>query len=96
MPNHSELRKDLVCARDIIKEHGWIQRRLGSRNVGYCLVGALVKAVGTEKLATRLGGALDHLGRFTDGDTVPNWNDTEGRTREEVLELLETAIECTK
>lgn len=87
----SELRQLLTDARDLIREHGWVQQKLGSESEGFCLVGALVRA-GREYFLVTPGDALELLGRVT-GNSVIHWNDTEGRTETEVLEALELAIE---
>lgn len=90
----SELRQLLTGARNAILKHGWVQHKAGSLGEGFCLVGAIVAV--SSKRSTVYGNGADvyrFLSKFTDGSPV-HWNDAPGRTREEVLELLETAIEA--
>lgn len=103
MPD-SQLREVLTDARDLISEHGWVQMKLGSRGGGFCIAGALVHATelqclrqkqeGDRFVRNRLGDSFKHIARVLDGDNIIDWNDAEGRTQEEVLELLELAIEA--
>lgn len=105
----SELRQHLTDARDLIEGHGWVQKKFGTSGDGFCLVGSLVQASGVamnrhrqqglDPPKTREHEALALILKLIEGDSlhdVVEWNDREGRTREQVLELLETAIECTK
>src|SRR5690554_4541829 len=43
-PSVSELRQHLTDARDLIEGHGWVQKKLGVSEEGFCLVGSLVQA----------------------------------------------------
>lgn len=92
----------MLKASELIKECGWIQGDLGSREAGYCLDGAIATAHGwpgdfdgvsydrTRATLTRATQRYHKLGPIL-------FNDTRGRTREEVLEVLRlAAIEAAK
>lgn len=93
----SELHKLFLEARDLIKEHGWVRLKAGSFEEGFCLVGAVVRAAKPGNTVEGVGAeAYDLLRRLTDHEHPHEWNDTKGRTEDEVLDLLETAVEATK
>jgi len=83
-------------AADLIEEHGWVQGEYGNKRKGYCVIGAL----GREALpmtyhdaVVRLDAALpdtfpEKTSRF---QRLVEWNDTPGRTRDEVLQLFRKA-----
>lgn len=83
----------LVRAADLIRRHGWVQRKDGSRGSGFCLVGALVyvHSFGGGDVET-YHEAFDALSRVVGTRNIAAWNDTEGRSREDVLTALETAF----
>lgn len=79
----SDVKKILADAAALIRENGWVQEKYGSLGEGYCLVGAVIAASG--------GTGRYHVAYRVLTDEVENpltWNDTKGRTQEEVLELL--------
>lgn len=89
-----ELRKLLTDARALIEEHGWIQFDHGNSNRGYCLVGALVVAGGSSlDSSNNIARAQRRLLQLTDTMFLTHWNDAEGRTQDEVLELLRRALD---
>lgn len=92
----SDLHKLLSDARDLIKEHGWVQNKFGSRSEGFCLVGALVKTNYRHKYRPGLEAEAASFLAEISGVGVLTWNDEPGRSKEQVLELLETAMEATK
>lgn len=81
-------------AAKMIEKHGWIQGALGSHASGFCIAGA-VAAVTTPAIQngfdsnirqktfdefTKWLRELESMNLF-----IPEWNDKEGRTKEEVL-----------
>ena len=74
----------LKDAAAYIREHGWCQDQLAKLNGQVCLLGALddigedAEGPAEELLRERLGGG-----------SIADWNDTPGRTVEEVLSVLE-------
>ena len=83
----SQESRDLLAAAEYIRAHGWCQfSSYGSSDPqsSACIVGALWRVTQsherTKRLTDRLG--VPHLIR---------WNDTRGRTVDEVLDLLERA-----
>jgi hypothetical protein len=95
MSSYSEqVKKDAKAAADYIREHGWIQGRYfenmpnldGTKGNGACCVhGAMMKATNVNTCGTPLRYAF---AREIDRDIVA-WNDTPGRTKEEVLAVFD-------
>ena len=80
-------------AAELIRRHGWVQRKSGSIGEGFCLIGAVIN-VTRDKHQCFL--ANEALIRASGTISIVTWNDTEGRTKEEVLELLERAARDTR
>jgi hypothetical protein len=91
-------------AGELLSKHGWVQGYYGLPN-GYCVVGACGEAMrklglgsGTSEFEQSsyfmpLREAVDAIGginQMTDHE-VYRWNDTKGRTLDEVLNVLEEA-----
>lgn len=86
----------MVKAGELIKEFGWSQAVLGDRKTGFCLDGAIATAHGwpdefdgvsydrTRAVLVWFTRERHKLGPIL-------YNDAAGRTKEEVLELLEWA-----
>lgn len=74
----------LDCAAKYIEEHGWHQGSLSDAAGAVCLIGAL-SACG--------GGGSRQLYELLTGIShgLAEWNDTPGRTPEEVIDLLAIA-----
>jgi hypothetical protein len=66
---------------ELIRHYGWVQGRLGTATHGFCLIGALVEARCT-------GIECEQIRALVGGNCI-EWNDTTGRTKDEVLALLE-------
>lgn len=89
----SGVSETLRGARKFIEEHGWTQGDLQGPNGGFCLMGSVI---GHE--STQFGGqgrnipseALQYLGQACSvaATDLDSWNDTPGRTKEEVLAAL--------
>ena len=77
----------LMLAASLIEHYGWVQHKYGNEMDGYCLAGAVGKAM------NMLGEVHDigHWKRVTalvPASEVIVWNDTEGRTKQEVIDVL--------
>jgi hypothetical protein len=97
----------LADARQLIEVHGWIQGSYGQPNCGFCMLGALHKAL--DDVADRDVSRLDELDQLEQraviqlqmamGPVVDRsarhitlWNDRNGRSKQEVLSLFDLAI----
>lgn len=83
-------------AVEILNDKGWIQGSYGGDKIGYCLIGALhTAAYGMD--SDLYYETYSKVARFLTIDnnvteqSLPRWNDTEGRTKEEVIAALEGA-----
>jgi hypothetical protein len=91
-----QTREDLRAIQNIIREHGWTQNELGDETIGYCILGAGYRHIivnehdGNPARITRILRVLDK----TAGMDIDAWNDVPGRTQQEVLDLLDRAIEA--
>jgi hypothetical protein len=88
----------LLDAADILRRNGWVQKTLGNRRTGYCLIGALrVAQCGTvfvpkgAAAEAGLGAALSRLHTATKCYDAAAWNDEKGRTKDQVIAALEYA-----
>jgi hypothetical protein len=88
---------------DIIDQYGWIQGNLGSDRCGWCLIGAVNRAVGRADKTGNMIFAESEVDDIFKGAVkyvydviepadaalgVANWNDTKGRTKHEVRQAL--------
>ena len=75
----SQIGRDLIAAADYIRDHGWCQHMLWDYGGRVCIYGALIKV--SEYPERNLG--------LIGGGKVILWNNAPGRTKEEVINLLE-------
>src|SRR5258708_2082962 len=75
----------LLNAAELLERDGWIQGCFGSRDGPKCLVGSMLYM--TKELSPYFWEARTRLGERTNGNPV-GWNDTPGRTKEQVIALL--------
>lgn len=74
-----------------IKERGWVQGNYGDRDHGYCAIGAVRAVIGTgvqyQQIAIELNIWMRSLihSKGPIECAVTDFNDTPGRTREEIL-----------
>jgi hypothetical protein len=95
----------LKSAKDVILQYGWVQGTQGDRESGFCATGAIWEAAGYRvpsglsdvarwQVLVEAQAAesvlFDVLRNLLIGPRV--FNDTIGRTKEEVLALFDTAI----
>ena len=87
----SQESRDLLAAAEYLRAHGWCQRTTyGSTDPDSpaCIVGALWRVTQSHERTKHVSDILFH--RLGDVNLVA-WNDTRGRTVDEVLDLLERA-----
>jgi hypothetical protein len=86
--------RHLLNTAKYLRKHGWCQGTLSDDQGGTCLVGAMINTgAGSEaytKLSKYLGYDYDR-GSTTSTSGIVIWNDTYGRTKEEVITALESA-----
>jgi hypothetical protein len=93
-------------AADEIRRRGWHQTDYGSDVVAFetcavCSLGAVNTVVAGDPFAWATVNedrdlAIAALMRSIDDERVPDWNDTEGRTVEEVLDAFERAAQAAE
>jgi len=98
----------LAKAKKVIETKGWCQGEYHKEGDGYCLYGALFKAGKVEpdseygeKLAESVVPFLEHAVPEARSDVLykakmVSWNDTEGRTKKQVLAAFDKAIVLAK
>lgn len=80
----STAREDLIEARATLLRDGWCQGQFKNQRGEHCLIGAL--SGGMDGIAYKTLTELSGIRR------IARWNDSDGRTVDEVLELLDTVI----
>ena len=87
--------QDLEASRDIIEKYGWIQGDLGNTEQGFCMMGAIDQHIHTEEHDSNPGRfyrAYKTLRLVIGHNHISEWNDKEGRTKEEVITAFNQAI----
>jgi hypothetical protein len=91
---------DLRTAADLLDERGWLQGAAVHRDGRLCAWRAIRLAVGepigspmVTRLAPRRNRALEALYRHLGHQGIIDWNDTPGRTADEVKATLRGAAE---
>jgi hypothetical protein len=88
MSYSQQVREDATSAADYIREHGWCQHQWENASGSVCLKGAASKATDCDLLRhTPLIYALRETIGIPEG--LSDWNDTPGRTKEEVLAVFD-------
>ena len=88
-----QVRKDAKAAADYIREHGWCQFVVEDKNGCVCALGA----TGALGLRWERELELDNaLRNQIQSVAVGVWNDTPGRTKEEVLEVFDRIANSDK
>ncbi len=78
----------MLEAAERIRTYGWLQRCYGNAAIGYCLLGAIFANLPPE--AGNAGNeAYLRFNRAIKMDATA-WNDAPGRTKEQVLDMMET------
>jgi hypothetical protein len=93
-----EVARDLRAAAEYLRTHGWIQGHPFARpgaDTPACMGGAIIQIGGREtcrQYADALGfGREEPRSCVAFWGSMPVWNDTPGRTLDEVLDRLESA-----
>jgi hypothetical protein len=71
---------------ELIRQYGWVQGWYGSYDDGFCILGAIGTGIGDLE-----GKSHEVVEKLTKTVCAPlnTWNDAPGRTKDEVLALLE-------
>lgn len=90
--------KELTESLTRIRKYGWVQGHIGNTTTGFCLIGCLplIPSAQTVGVLEATVGALYPIGTQGHGLGLAAWNDEPARTRAEVEEVLEIAIEHAK
>jgi hypothetical protein len=93
----SKERQALLNAAQYIRDNGWCQHKLELPSGEVCAYGAMSRAT-YGKEAHTLSEAVGLFSKYCvsagliqPNGSFPTWNDTPGRTKEEVIEALEKA-----
>ncbi len=86
----SPVAKNLVDAKQYILDHGWSSK--GPRFGGTVCMVIAVRAAGDVFEASSVGFLAKAVGVRPLGPCVGRWNDSEGRTLDEVLKAFDDAI----
>lgn len=82
-------RATFAAAADALEEYGWIQGQDGNPVIGFCAGGAVSRVLGYDfDKAVEACGLLGEELRARGHTSLVIWNDTPGRTREEVVAFL--------
>lgn len=80
-----------MSAAELIEDKGWIQQAPVSP-LGYCVTGAIDQAShGLARRGDIVSDARSKLWYVINNNSITAWNDTPGRTKEEVLAKLREA-----
>ena len=93
MKTNAQIKLELMDTKEILINEGWTQGSYYCTS-GRCLVGALATATCESWLDAEESMAADLLLTCTDGSKklLVDWNDVRGRTKGEVLSLIDKAI----
>ena len=90
-------RRVLLDAAQYIREHGWCQNTVSTKDGRVCAVGAIgaaYEAAFHDKGCGIAITAMEHLDRHLSISgpwSIPKWNDAPGRTAEDVVAAMEEA-----
>lgn len=93
--NNEKVIEVLKGARKLLKEKGWIQHT-GSSDSGLCILGAMGHYCSSNQCYDVLDRAKEPLLELSGAEFLHLWNDEMCRTKEEVIDLLDRAIELEK
>ena len=85
----SDVRKGLERAADLIRERGWVQGHFGTEDGAVCISTAIYLAIGPTDIDAAVQSVHRELQLRGWQHGLIAWNDVDGRTLEDVLELLE-------
>src|SRR5258708_23853924 len=84
--------KTLLAAADLIEREGWIQGRRYKQGVGYCVLGAVSKIATGDPDNWWPPDTSSALSRCIKHNNPIAWNDIQGRTKADVIQLLRQAV----
>lgn len=94
--NPQQTIKDLRDTADYMREHPWLQGRNFDDLGGCCAFGAMIKVTGEDRYGIhdwdRTSNACRAFYRAMSID-LTSYNDTEGRTKNQVIRALETVAD---
>lgn len=84
----------LAAVARLIESHGWCQGRYSDEDGRLCVLGAFRRLPGGQQVGA-LSAALEAVYLEVEGETedgqVGTWNDQPGRTKEEVIAMVQNA-----
>jgi len=86
------VKQDLQNAAALLRDGGWCQFDMSDGYGRHCVHGALLVVAGRDN--GRFYAARDFLRDRVTGGGLMSWNDSPGRTAEEVIAALEAAAEA--
>lgn len=78
--------------KKLLLEQGWCQGRYQDTNGAHCLLGAMM-TISRWRPSLARTAAVERLVRDLPSGTLPDWNDTKGRTLGEVIALIDRTLE---
>lgn len=72
----------------LIKKYGWIQGSWGNHVKGYCMLGSIAKVTDFDIESESYDAVLLALAGVVKSSSLILYNDTTGRTKEEVIEVM--------
>lgn len=86
----------LECARNLIKKHGWKTHQLGTKEVGFCSLGAIEEARSDLQAKPHIYNfAKRRFRKAITGNpqgSIVYWNDYVANTKKRVIDAFDKAI----
>lgn len=82
-------RKALLDAAQYIRDHGWCQNELRNLSGNVCMVGSILFS-NLQQCRNEIDPAKSRVMAHLGNSSISRWNDTPGRTKEEVIAVMET------
>lgn len=89
----SEISDNLLATIELLETHGWLQGELGDHQRGFCIVGAICEIGDDADNWAPSGAMLNAVKDYHGIRSLSFWNNVEGRTKEEVINLLQETID---
>lgn len=92
MPTTIEILEE---AKHLLNTCGWRQHEYGNCDIGFCLYGAVDQATGRQDIThlTQVERVLEQTVYKYFDSSVITFNDTEGRTKQDIITLIDLAIQ---
>ncbi len=88
--DRSQVSLSLLAAADYLEKHGWCQYIMEDSKGRTCILGAILLA---SKKRSVLNSPVELALVEYLNDSVVSWNDAEGRTQKQAIEMLRTAAQ---